>query len=193
MLIICRSLQGLGPAAFLPSGVMLLGSTYRPGPRKNLVFSLYGALSPVGFFAGILCGGISEEYLSWSWYFWIGAIILFIVAPMALLAAPSDPGCVDGVGMDWWGFFTIVPGLVLVVFAITDSAHTHGGWAALQIYVSFTIGMLFLGAAFYTQGWVAKAPLLPFDLFKVPSMVPLLISLFFSFGVFGIYLLYSSF
>ena len=46
MLDFCRALQGLGPAAFLPSGVMLLGSVYRPGPRKNLVFSLYGGKSP---------------------------------------------------------------------------------------------------------------------------------------------------
>lgn len=37
MLVFARALQGLGPAAFLPSSVMLLGSVYRPGPRKNLV------------------------------------------------------------------------------------------------------------------------------------------------------------
>jgi MFS family permease len=193
MLIFCRALQGLGPAAFLPSGVMLLGSTYRPGPRKNLVFSLYGALSPVGFFAGIFCGGISGEYLSWSWYFWIGAIVLFIVAPIALLTAPSEPIRLEDVEMDWLGVFTIVPGLLLVVFALTDSAHAEHGWAAPQIYLTFSFGIIFLGAAFYAQGWLAKTPLLPFDLFRVTSMVPLLISLFFSFGVFGIFLLYSSF
>lgn len=112
---------------------------------------------------------------------------------MALLAAPSEPAQIESVGMDWLGIFTVVPGLLLVVFAITDSSHTQHGWATPQIYLSFTIGIVFLGAAFYTQGWVAKEPLLPFDLFKVKSMVPLLISLFFSFGVFGIYLLYSSF
>ena len=49
MLNFCRALQGLGPAAFLPSSVMILGSTYRPGPRKNLVFSIYGACAPLGF------------------------------------------------------------------------------------------------------------------------------------------------
>lgn len=193
MLILCRALQGLGPAAFLPSGVMLMGSTYRPGPRKNLVFSLYGALSPVGFFAGIFCGGISEQFLSWRWYFWIGAIVLFIVSPIALLTAPTEPVRVEGLGMDWLGVFTIVPGLLLVVYALTDSAHAQHGWAAPQIYLTFSIGVLFLTAAVYTQGWVSKTPLLPFDLFKVPSMVPLLISCFFSFGVFGVYLLYSSF
>lgn len=42
MLVFCRALQGLGAAAFLPTGVMLMGSLYRPGPRKNLVFAIYG-------------------------------------------------------------------------------------------------------------------------------------------------------
>jgi hypothetical protein len=40
MLDFARALQGLGPAAFLPSSVMLLGSVYRPGPRKNLVSAI---------------------------------------------------------------------------------------------------------------------------------------------------------
>ncbi|GAB1191809.1 hypothetical protein APSETT444_000992 [Aspergillus pseudonomiae] len=52
MLIICRALQGFALAAFLPSGIMILGSTYRPGPRKNLIFSVYGACAALGFFAG---------------------------------------------------------------------------------------------------------------------------------------------
>lgn len=42
---LARAFAGLGPAAFLPSSIMLLGSVYRPGPRKNLVslLSLYYA------------------------------------------------------------------------------------------------------------------------------------------------------
>lgn len=47
MLDFCRALQGLGAAAYLPTGVMLMGSVYRPGPRKNLVFSIYGKKSSI--------------------------------------------------------------------------------------------------------------------------------------------------
>ena len=50
MLIACRAMQGLGPAAFLPAGISLIGGIYRPGPRKNIVFSLYGAFAPISFF-----------------------------------------------------------------------------------------------------------------------------------------------
>lgn len=37
MLDFSRALQGLGAAAFLPSGLMLMGKVFRPGPRKNKV------------------------------------------------------------------------------------------------------------------------------------------------------------
>lgn len=58
MLNFCRALQGFGPAAFLPASVMIPGSIYRPGPRKNVVFSLYGASAALGFFVCLLYTGL---------------------------------------------------------------------------------------------------------------------------------------
>ena len=195
MLNFCRALQGLGPAAFLPAGVMLLGSLYRPGPRKNLVFSLYGACSPIGFFSGIFFAGLSGEYLPWGWYFWIGSILLCLISLVAFLAVPSDrkERMAFEIKMDWLGVLTTVPGLVLVVFAITGSTHASGGWRTPYIYLTFLLGIIFLSGAVYVEGWVAKMPLLPFDLFEVKYMKPLVVVLFFSYGVFGIYLFYASF
>lgn len=54
MLDFCRAFQGLGAAAFLPSSLKLLGSIYKPGPRKNTVFGIYSAAAPLGLFAGML-------------------------------------------------------------------------------------------------------------------------------------------
>ncbi|KAK0650303.1 Drug resistance protein [Lasiodiplodia hormozganensis] len=195
MLIFCRAISGLGPAAFLPAGIMLLGTVYRPGPRKNLVFSLYGAFAPIGFFTGIFFGGISGQLLSWGWYFYFGTIFLAIVVVVSVFFVPDDrpDGRVTDISMDWWGFVTIVPGLLLVVFAITDSSHASHGWANPYIIVTFVVGVLCLIAAFYIEGWVAEQPLLPFDIFEPKSIKPLIIGLLFSYGVYGIYLFYASF
>ena len=195
MLIACRALQGFGPAAFLPSGIMILGSTYRPGPRKNLVFSLYGAFAPLGFFGGIFFAGVCAQYLSWKWYFFIGSMLLAIVTVTSYLAIPSGRGedNSSSVKMDWWGAATIVPGLLLIVFAITDGAHSSNGWATPYIPVSLAIGCLLLAGAVLVEGWVAKHPLLPPDLFKVPGMKALVAALFFQYGTFGIFLFYASF
>jgi MFS family permease len=131
MLDFCRALQGLGPAAFLPASLTLLGSTYRPGPRKNMVFSLYGAMAPFGFFVGIFFAGVAAQYTTWAWYFWIGTIMCFITAVIAYFTVPNDreEHRANEIKMDWWGSLTIVVGLILLVFCITQSSHAPRGWA----------------------------------------------------------------
>jgi MFS family permease len=197
MLIVCRALQGFGPAAFLPSGIMLLGSIYRPGPRKNLVFSLYGAFAPVGFFTGIFFAGVAAQFIDWGWYFWIGAIILAIVGVVSYFCVPNRQQDRDqsgnGVKMDWLGTATVVPGLVLIIFALTDGSHAPQGWATPYIPVTFVIGWLFIAAFVYIEGWVVEQPLLPGDMFNVKGMKPLALALFFQYGNFGIFLFYASF
>ncbi len=194
MLDFCRALQGLGPAAFLPSGVMLMGSTYRPGPRKNLVFSVYGAAAPLGFFLGIFVAGATGNFLRFGWYFWIGAMLLSTTVLAAIFAIPNDmeERRAMGVQMDWLGSIFIASGLVLVIFAITDASHAPDGWRTSYIYITLIMGALFLGISFYVEGWVAANPLLPFDLFKVPHLPALFVALFFSDGVLGIFLLYAT-
>jgi MFS family permease len=59
MLDFCRAIQWLGPAAYLSASLTLLGSMYRPDPRKNVVFSIYGSMAPPGFFIGIFLAGVA--------------------------------------------------------------------------------------------------------------------------------------
>lgn len=195
MLVLCRAMEGLGAAAFLPAGISLLGKMYRPGPRKNLVFSLYGALCPLGFWAGIIVGGLAQELLSWKWYFWIGGILSALFSVGTLITAPRDYDEARrmNVRMDWLGLVTTVPGMLLVVYAITDSSHASHGWASPRIIVTSICGVLFLLAAVYVEGWMAASPLIPADIFHVKYMKRMLTCLLLSWGVFAIYLYYSNF
>ncbi|GAM83578.1 hypothetical protein ANO11243_015660 [Dothideomycetidae sp. 11243] len=194
MLDFCRAMQGLGPAALLPAAVLLLGSTYRPGPRKNIVFSTMGAMAPLGFFAGIFFAGVSGQYTTWRWYFFIGTILIGVVTIVAVLCIPSDIAerKAMGVKMDWLGSITIFSGLILVVFAITAASHAPDGWRTSYILVTIIAGGLILATAVYVEGWIAEQPLLPADVFHVKHMKPLVIALLFSFGSLGIYLLYAT-
>ncbi|KAL2002686.1 hypothetical protein VTN02DRAFT_6169 [Thermoascus thermophilus] len=194
MLIVCRALQGLGLAAFLPSGVMLLASVYRPGPRKNLVFSLYGACAVLGFFGGIFIAGLCAEYLTRSWYFYIDAILCAVTTVSAYVSVPSDYAekRKQGIRMDWMGACLIVAGSVLVVFAITDGSHAPQRWKTPYVYICLAIGAVILGIAVYVEGWVASSPLLPGDLFRVPSLKPVIIVLSLVYGGLGVFLLYST-
>jgi MFS family permease len=194
MLIICRAMQGLGPGAFMPAGLALLGQTYRPGPRKNLVFSLYGAFACIGFYIGIFLGAVSVELLNWRWYFWIGTIICLAIAVSGVFFIPRHMGDVDpNVKMDWLGLVTIVPGLILVVFAFTQGSNAPQGWSTPYVYITLIIGGLLLCAAVYVQGWVSAQPLLPAEIFRPRYIKRLFLALFCAYGVFGLFLFYASF
>ncbi|KAL7619773.1 hypothetical protein AAE478_010315 [Parahypoxylon ruwenzoriense] len=195
MLIVCRAMQGIGASAFLPAGLALLGQTYRPGPRKNLIFSLYGAAACIGFYFGIIMGALTGQLIGWPWYFWVGSVFVFLVVVAGFFAIPRhlDQDDDPDVRMDWWGVCTIVPGLLLVVYALTDGGNAPDGWRTPYIYVTFVIGCLFLCAAVYVQGWVSAQPLLPVDLFRPKYMKRISAFLFCGFGTFAIFLFYSSF
>lgn len=194
VLVFCRAMEGLGAAAYLTAGISLLGQSYRPGPRKNFVFALYGALAPMGFYSGILVAGMAQDVLEWMWYFWIGGIVCSACTVGTLLTAPRDWAAARKmkIKMDWWGACTTVPGLMLSVYAITDSSHAPNGWASPQIIVTFVLGILFLAAAVYVEGWVATAPLVPPEIFQVKYMKRMLACLFLTWGVFAMYLFYSN-
>ena len=192
MLDFVRAIQGLGPAAFLPSGVMLLGSTYRPGPRKNLVFSIYGGSAAGGFFLGVLFAGISGSYLDFRWYFWIGAILLLTTIVAAFFSIPPDWHVQRGVKMDWLGSCFIVTSLILIIFALTEGSHAPLRWATWYIVLTLTLGCCTLAAAWYVEGWIASNPLIPFDLFQTPCIKPFFVGLFFNYGACGVFLVYAS-
>ncbi|KAM3418574.1 hypothetical protein BST61_g4550 [Cercospora zeina] len=194
MLNVCRAVQGLGPAAYLPAGLQLLGSMYRPGPRKNLIFSIYGAMAPLGFFnmVGLFFAGVAGEYATWRWYFWIGAVFGVIVVVVSFFCIPPDMDShkLSTVKMDWLGSLSTIGGLVLVVFAITSSS--HDGWTTPYILTTFLLGLASLAIAFWVEGWVASQPLLPFEIFTKKHVRPFMLGLLFSYGTCGIYLLYAT-
>ncbi|KAK6077625.1 major facilitator superfamily transporter [Seiridium cupressi] len=194
MLIVCRAMQGLGSSAFLPAGISLLGTLYRPGPRKNMVFSFYGAMACIGFYIGIFLGAVTGQLLDWRWFFYIGTMLVFVNTVIGFLAIPRHLGDGDpSVRMDWLGVATIVPGLVLVVYALTDGSHAPNGWKTPYIIATFVVGVVLLGIAVYIEGWVASQPLLPGELFRPKYMKRLAASMFCSYGAFALFLFYSSY
>lgn len=195
MLDVCRALQGLGSAAALPTGIMLMGSQYRPGPRKNLVFAIYGTSGVLGFFGGILLAGIVGQFLHWGFYFWIGAILTTTALLTSIFSIPHAPirqSRTTGVKMDYLGAASIASGLVLTVFSITQSAHAPQGWRTPYVPVCFALGIGSLLFATYIEGKVAFQPLLPASIMMIPSMTPLLLSVLILYGCWGIFSVYGT-
>lgn len=97
-----------------------------------------------------------------------------------------------GVKMDWLGAGTIVGGLVLVVFALTEASHAPDGWRTPYIPTLLIVGVISLGIAIYIESSIVSQPLLPPTIFKIKSMTALIFSLLLLYGTVGIYLLYGT-
>lgn len=119
---ICRGLQGIACAMLVPCALAILGSIYKEGPRKNLVFSLYAAGSPVGFTLGSVFSAPLTQLAWWPWMFFLAAILCFGLGVVSFFAIPKLPSSnnqnngieeVRRVAFDWIGALTGLAGLVL--------------------------------------------------------------------------------
>ncbi|KAF2752647.1 MFS general substrate transporter [Pseudovirgaria hyperparasitica] len=146
LLNVYRALQGLGLAASLPSGLMLIGSTYRPGPHKNQIFALYGAAAPLGFFLGILTAALCIRYATWGLYFYIGAGISASTAVVAYFTIPSDTSQRKSMktSLDIVGCVLLPATMIAIIFAITESTSAPRGWRSVHVVGAFVAGLLLL-------------------------------------------------
>jgi MFS family permease len=151
----------------------------------------------LGFVIGIFFAGVTAEYTTWGWYFWIGTVLSAITALTAYFSIPSDIALKRAAGanikMDWIGAILIASGLILFTFAVIDSSHAPNRWKNPYICTLFIIGSLLLLASIYAEGWVATQPLLPSSLFRITQIPALIIALLLTYGSLGIFLLYATF
>ncbi|KAJ5203580.1 hypothetical protein N7449_005659 [Penicillium cf. viridicatum] len=158
----CRALQGIGPALLLPNAIAILGKTYRPGLRKEMIFSLFGATAPGGFIVGGVFSSILAQLAWWPWGYWVMGITC------AILALSPQPKFDDKLHLwqrlDLIGAIVGISGLMLIKFSWNQAALV--GWKNPYTYVLFIVGFIFIGA-FALIERKATCPLLPRSVFRL--------------------------
>jgi len=187
---VCRAMQGIGPALLMPNGLALFGRAYPVGIKKNIVFSIFGAVAPMGFVLGALSGSVFAEYLWWPWTFYTYGITSFILCFLALLVIPHEVGCrlPARPSFDWQGAISGVTGLVLINVAWNE-AHISG-WSSPYVYFLLILGLLITGFFFYIERKV-KDPLLPMAILDGATGF-VLTCVGTGWGSFGVWLFYTS-
>ncbi|MCJ1415847.1 hypothetical protein MMC32_002181 [Xylographa parallela] len=163
----CRAMQGVGPAVLLPNALALLGHTYPPGRRKDMIFALFGATAPGGFVIGAVFASLVAERASWPIAYYCMAIICFLVALCAIFIVPNpqkDPnGAQQDKSFDFIGAIVGITGLVL--FNVAWNQAPSVGWGTPYVIVLLIVGLVFIIAFFFVEKRV-KQPLLPLDAFS---------------------------
>ncbi|KAI1477261.1 major facilitator superfamily-domain-containing protein [Daldinia eschscholtzii] len=169
LFIFARVLQGIGPAIILPNGLAILGVTYAPGRRKEMVFAIFGAMAPTGSVIGSLFAAILA-LAWWPWAFWVFGIVLAATVVLGYYVIPSasnrhhvrPQGLKDTLReLDIVGTLLGVGGLVLVNFAWNQAPVV--GWAQPYVYVLLIVGLLLLVGFFVFELKFAQHPLIPFN------------------------------
>lgn len=169
---VCRGFQGVGAALIVPNALALLGRAYPPGIKKNIVFSLFGAMAPWGFVIGALFASIFAQLTWWPWLFWSYAFTCWGLSIFAVIAVPKSlahdaqfAGRTDRPGMDWTGSVLGVSGLVLVNVAWNNAPLF--GWDTPHVYFLLIIGILCLIAFVWVEAR-AVSPLIPVSVLTKP-------------------------
>ncbi|KAK4194601.1 putative drug resistance protein [Triangularia verruculosa] len=167
---VARGLQGMGPALLVPSGQALLGRTYTPGMRKNMVLCLFGASAPLGFVMGAIFSSLFAVRGGWPWAFWLLAILCFFLGVGSLFILPTSrgqsclkPGESLWAQFDVWGMVLGVSGLVLLNFAFNQAPIVS--WKTPYTYFLLIIGLLLI-VAFVIHERAAPYPLIPISAMK---------------------------
>lgn len=179
-LIAARAIQGFGGAALMPlSLTLLVGSV---GERlRPLAIGIWGGISGLGVALGPLIGGAVVEGWNWQGIFWINVPVGIVAVPLALIALPNSFGA--RLRADVIGVLLVGIGVLGVVFGIVRG--NPAGWDSLQVVGSLVLGGLLL-VAFLVWESRTSAPLLPLRLFRDRSFsVANVVSVGFSFGMFG--------
>ncbi|ORY19509.1 YOR378W-like protein [Clohesyomyces aquaticus] len=186
----CRAMQGIGPALMMPNALAMFGRAYPPGIKKNIVFSIFGALAPAGFVIGAASGSLFAQLTWWPWAFWSFGLAAFALCILSLLVIPKalserPPGARPS--FDWTGSFLVVAGLVLVNVSFNNGPLY--GWGTPHVYFVLIIGLMCLGAFVWVE-LRAVNPLLPIHaLNSTVGYVLALVGL--GWGAFGIWVFYT--
>ncbi|KAF2190212.1 MFS general substrate transporter [Zopfia rhizophila CBS 207.26] len=186
---ICRAIQGIGPALLMPNALALFGRAYPLGIRKNIVFSIFGALAPAGFVVGSTFGSLFAQLAWWPWAFWSYGLTSFGLCAISLLVIPRALSEMPSVKpkFDWTGSILVIAGLVLVNVAFNNGPLY--GWDVPHVYFVLIMGLMCLGAFVWVE-LRATNPLLPIH--ALNSTVGYVLALVgVGWGAFGIWIFYS--
>lgn len=184
LFFIVRAMQGLAVGVLVSGSMSILGRVYKPGLRKNRVFSAMSATAPLGFSLGALQGGALQAHL--HWIFGTNAIMTGLCCIAAYFSIPPLRPVADVRGsqaptlrqFDYIGATFAILGCVFLLFGLTQGSVTS--WSSYTYALTIVGGLLLIGF-FFVERRVPR-PLIPNRLWKTKGFTPLMIAYFLGFG-----------
>jgi EmrB/QacA subfamily drug resistance transporter len=163
-LIAFRVLQGFGGGMLVPVGFTLVAQS--AGPRRvGRALALVGVPILLGPIFGPIIGGLIVDSAPWQWIFVVNVPIAAVAIFAAARLLHSDAGRADAGALDWLGAALLCPGLVGIVFGLSE-IESHGGIGQPIAFVPILAGLA-LVALFAWHSLRVPRPLIELRLFRV--------------------------
>ncbi len=163
MLVIFRTIQGIGAGAIIPIAQTIIGDVYSPAERAKIqgwLSSVWGVSAVVG----PLLGAVIVDHVGWPLVFWVNLPIG--ATAMAMLAAFFREHARPQVrSVDYLGTFLLVLAATLLMLALLQ-AELLGWWIVALLAVAAAALVLLA-----VQERVAPEPLLPPFLWRDPTVI----------------------
>ncbi len=159
VLIVARTVQGLGAAVVLPLSLTILTTAFPP-ERRGMIVGVYGGLAGLAVALGPIVGGAITEAIDWHWIFWINVPIGIAAVVLGQRLLPESRGAPDR--LDLVGVSLVTAGVVALVWALTRSGAV--GWAGAEVVASLVAGCALLAAFLWWEHRAAE-PMVPLRMF----------------------------
>jgi EmrB/QacA subfamily drug resistance transporter len=163
MLIIARSIQGLGGAVVSAVGLSLTMNLFPEVEERTKAMGVYGFVAAAGGSIGVLLGGVLTNVLSWHWIFLVNVPIGVIVFCLCRILLPSGRNENAHRHLDATGAIVVTTALILAVYAVING--NAAGWLSMQTLGLLGVAVVLL-ALFLRIEAQTSAPLMPLHLFK---------------------------
>ena len=164
MMVLFRAIQGLGGGAIYALSFIVVGILYPPQMRakmQGVISSIWGLASILG----PLAGGIIVENMSWRWIFFVNLPLVAIASPLIVIGLKEQPRETRSPRLDLAGAVSLLIGLLLLFYALAQSAHAHTPFNAETI--GFIIAGLVVLSLFLFIERRAQEPIIPLELFQI--------------------------
>lgn len=161
---IARAVQGVGGAVMFAVSLALIAQEFK-GRDLGTATGIYGATIGGAVAIGPLVGGALTDGLGWESIFYLN-VPIGIAAVWLTIRQVSESRDPNARSVDWVGTVTFSGSLLLLVLGLLRG--NAEGWGSTQIVLLLAAAIVLL-IAFVVSQMRVKEPMLPLELFRIPS------------------------
>ncbi|HEY0593893.1 MAG TPA: MDR family MFS transporter [Thermoanaerobaculia bacterium] len=164
LLILFRTIQGLGAGALVPLGMTIIGEIFTMQERARMQ-GLFSGVWGLASIIGPLLGGFITDQLSWRWVFFVN--IPFGIASAVIIGLYlTEPEREGRRSIDYAGALLLTASVSILLLALVEG----GGDTATAFFGGRSAGLLVLSAillaAFLAVERRVAEPIVPLSLFR---------------------------